>query len=196
MKRGGKHGASLYSEKEIIMKKGILIVAAALGVAFFAVPDSPADAWWGWHRGPDLRLRAFGGIFVTSNLEDGTPTPLDGRPFTALANGITKGSGSPVFLAQVEVAEDFVPDLAACSQQMPLRGDLTGSNILTFHDGSILQLGFTGSICCTDGSVFDCDLSGEVVGGEGRFEGVSGTYEGSARAESGRLTYEVSVDLD
>jgi len=64
------------------------------------------------------------------------------------------------------------------------------------NDGSILQLGFTGSICCTDGSVFDYDLSGEVVGGDGRFEGASGTYEGSARSESARLTFKVSVDLD
>ncbi len=178
------------------MKTGIIIAMAALGLALFAVPDTPAQAWWGWHRGPDLNLRAFGGIFVTSNLEDGTPTPLDGRPFTSLGSGITKGSGSPVFILQAEVAEAFVPDLASCTQEMPLRGDLTGSNILTFHDGSILQLGFTGSICCTDGTVFVCDLSGEVVGGERRFEGATGTYEGTARVESGRLMYNVSVDLD
>ncbi len=173
------------------MTKGILVALAALALAVFSVPD--ANAWW--HRGPDLHMRGFGGIFVSSS-EGGTPTPLDGRPFTSIASGITKGSGSPVFFAQPVVAEPFVPDLVNCSQELPLRGDLSGSNILTFSDGSILQLGFTGSICCTDGVLFACEFASEVLGGVGRFEGATGSYEGSARAQSGQLTYEISVDLD
>ncbi|MFZ1865889.1 MAG: hypothetical protein WAU39_16825 [Polyangiales bacterium] len=173
------------------MKTGISIVFAALVLAVFAMPD--AHAWW--HKKPDISLRGFGGIFVTSS-ENGTPTPLDGRPFTSMANGITKGSGSPVFLAQPVFAEQFTPDLTNCTQEMPLRGDVTGSNVLTYDDGSILQLGFTGSFCCTDGVAFACDLAGEVVGGRGRFEGATGTYEGTGSAESGVLTFQVTVDLD
>lgn len=146
-------------------------------------------------QGPDIKLEGYGGIFVTSSV-DGIPTPLDGQPLTVMGSGITKGSGSPSFLLQGVFEDYFAPDLTSCTQERPLRGELTGSDVLTYNDGSILQLGFTGSFCCTDGVVFECNLDGTIVGGVGRFEGATGTYAGTSRAETGRLTYEVSVDLD
>ena len=145
--------------------------------------------------GPEIKLEGFGGIYVTSSV-DGIPTPLDGQPLTVMASGITKGGGSPIFLLQGVFEDYFAPDLTDCTQELPLRGELTGSDVLTYNDGSILQLGFTGSFCCTDGVVFECHLDSTVVGGVGRFEGATGSVEGTARAETGRLTYEVSVDLD
>ena len=145
--------------------------------------------------GPEIHLEGFGGIYVTSSV-DGVPTPLDGQPLTVIGSGITKGSGSPIFLLQGVFEDYFEPDLTDCTQELPLRGDLTGSDVLTYNDGSVLQLGFTGSICCTNGVAFECELDGTVIEGLGRFEGATGTYKGSAYAESGRLTYEVSVDLD
>jgi len=145
--------------------------------------------------GPEINLKGFGGVFVTSS-ENGIPTPLDGQPLTLMASGITKGSGSPTFFLQGVFAEYFAPDLTNCGQELPLRGALTGSNVFTYSDGSILQIGFTGSYCCTDGVVFECDLNGPIVAGLGRFEGATGTVVGTSRAETGRLTYEVSVDLD
>jgi hypothetical protein len=44
--------------------------------------------------------------------------------------------------------------------------------------------------------VFACDLTSEVLGGEGRYEGATGTYEGTARTDTGRVTFKITVDLD
>ena len=170
---------------------GLMMLAGCSDSEVGAVGVAEAQS----RSGPDIKLEGFGGIYVTSS-EDGIPTPLDGQPLTVLGSGITKGSGSPIFLLQGVFEDYFAPDLTDCTQELPLRGELTGSNVLTYQDGSILQLGFTGSFCCTDGVVFECNLDGEIVGGMGRFEGATGTYVGSARAETGRLSYEVSVDLD
>ncbi len=46
------------------MKTGIIIAMAALGLAIFAVPDTPAEARGGWHHGPDVNQRFFGSTFV------------------------------------------------------------------------------------------------------------------------------------
>ena len=180
------------------MKRAIAFLALGLmmlagcsdsGAAAVGVAEAQSSS------GPEINLKGVGGIYVTSS-QDGIPTPLDGRPLTVLASGITKGSGSPIFLLQGVFEDYFAPDPTSCTQELPLRGDLTGSDVLTYNDGSILQLGFTGSFCCTDGVVFECHLDSTVVGGVGRFEGATGSVEGTARADTGRLTYEVSVDLD
>ena len=182
------------------MRKVMSLMAAVMAVVFMgcgsdsevgAVGVAEAQS----SSGPEIKLEGFGGIYVTSSV-DGIPTPLDGQPLTVMASGITKGGGSPIFLLQGVFEDDFAPDLTSCTQELPLRGELTGSDVLTYNDGSILQLGFTGSFCCTDGVVFECHLDSTVVGGVGRFEGATGSVEGTARAETGRLTYEVSVDLD
>ena len=182
------------------MRKIASVLAAAMAVVFMGCgSDSEVNAVGVAEAqsssGPEIKLEGFGGIYVTSSV-DGIPTPLDGQPLTVMASGITKGSGSPIFLLQGVFEDYFAPDLTSCSQELPLRGDLTGSDVLTYADGSILQLGFTGSFCCTNGVVFECDLDSTIVGGVGRFEGATGSVEGTARAETGRLTYEVSVDLD
>lgn len=176
------------------MKTGIFIVVAALGLALFAVPD--AEAWWGWHKRPDLNLRGSGAVFITSS-ENGAPTMLDGRPLTVLASGITKGSGSPVFFTQA-IFEQYVPDTVSCPEELPLRGNFSGSSAFTFRDGSVLSLSFgPGSFCCTDGAVFDCEQAGTEMVGIGRFEDATGTFEGNIRVDTGPIvTFNTLVDLD
>jgi len=68
---------------------------------------------------------------------------------------------------------------------------------VSYHDGSILSVA-TGpeSFYCTNGTVFEVDFQGVVTGGERRFKGASGTWTGTARAESGRVTSRIEIDLD
>jgi hypothetical protein len=179
--------ASLDLEKEIVMKTGIFIAMAALALAVFAVPNAQGNS------GPDLSMSVAGSNFITSSGDDGRPTPL-GQVSTSMQSGISKGSGSAIFTAQT-VIEQFGQD-GRCS---PLVGaDLSTTIVLTYNDGSILSLVTgAGSHYCTDGSVFIVDFGGTVEGGEGRFEGATGTWTGTALSEPvARLTGELSVDLD
>ncbi len=178
------------------MKTIIFITIAALGLALFAIPDAPAQAWWSWYKRPDLNLRGSGAVFITSS-QDGAPTPLDGQPLTVLASGITKGSGSPVFFTQ-GVFEQYVPDLENCPEEMPLRGNFSGSSAFTFRDRSVLSLSFgPGSFCCSDGTVFECDQVGTDIVGIGRFKDATGTFKGTIRVETAPIvTFETIVDLD
>lgn len=169
------------------MKVTIIIAVASLALAAFVVPDALGDS------GPDLEMRLAGSNFITSSGDNGRPTPL-GQVSTSMQSGIAKGSGSAVFTAQT-IIEAAGPD-DRCS---PLLGaDLSTSTVLTFNDGSILSLVTgPGSYYCTDGSVFIVDFSGTVAGGEGRFEGATGTWVGTAESQpTARVTAEVSVDLD
>jgi hypothetical protein len=169
------------------MKTGIFIALTALALAVFAVPDALGNS------GPDLDMRLAGSNFITSSGDDGRPTPL-GEVSTSMQSGISKGSGSAIFTAQT-IIEAAGPD-DRCS---PFLGaDLSTTTVLTYTDGSILSLVTgPGSFYCTDGSVFIVDFEGTVAGGEGRFEGASGTWVGTALSEpSARVTAEVSVDLD
>jgi hypothetical protein len=169
------------------MKTGIFIALTALALAVFAVPDALGNS------GPDLDMRLAGSNFITSSGDDGRPTPL-GEVSTSMQSGISKGSGSAIFTAQT-IIEAAGPD-DRCS---PLLGaDLSTTTVFTYNDGSILSLVTgPGSFYCTDGSVFIVDFEGTVAGGEGRFEGASGTWVGTALSEpSARVTAEVSVDLD
>ena len=169
------------------MKTGIFIALAALALAVFAVPDALGKS------GPDLDMRLAGSNFITSSGDDGRPTPL-GQVSTSIQSGISKGSGSAIFTAQTIIEAAGADD--RCS---PLLGaDLSTSTVLTYSDGSILSLVTgPGSFYCTDGSVFLVDFAGTVAGGEGRFEGATGTWAGTAESlPTARVTAEVSVDLD
>lgn len=110
------------------MKTGIVIVAAALGLALFVVPD--AHAWWWWHPRPDVSLELSGSNFTTSSDPDGTPSDL-GAVSTSLQRGIARGkSGRPIFSAQT-VIDEAVPNFSGC-------GGLPGANLSTtavLHDG-------------------------------------------------------------
>jgi hypothetical protein len=169
------------------MKLTIIVAVASLALAAFVVPDALGES------GPDHEMRHAGSNFITSSGDDGRPTPL-GQVSTSMQSGVSKGSGSAVFTAQT-IIEAAGPD-DRCS---PLLGaDLSTSTVLTFKDGSILSLVTgPGSYYCTDGSVFIVDFSGTVAGGEGRFEGATGTWVGTAESQpTARVTAEVSVDLD
>ncbi|MGB5696291.1 MAG: hypothetical protein WBM46_11605 [Polyangiales bacterium] len=171
------------------MKKGIFVALAALALAVFAVPD--AQAWW--HKGPDLRLKLSGST-MTISTENGVPTP-NTQAGVAYGSGITKGSGSPIFVDRVTYGT-AAPD-GRCPANLPFGADLTTVLVFTYHDGSIIELSAgEGSFFCTDGVVFDAELQGTVVGGEGRFDGASGTWDGSAEVDGARLTGDVAVDLD
>ena len=169
------------------MKTWIFVAMAALALAVFAVPSAQGNS------GPDLSMRLAGSNFITSSGDDGRPTPL-GQVSTSMQSGISKGSGSAVFTSQT-IIEAAGPD-ERCT---PLFGaDLSTTTVLTYNDGSILSLVTgPGSFFCTDGSSFFVDFGGTVAGGEGRFEGATGTWEGTAESQpSARVTAEVSVDLD
>lgn len=169
------------------MKNGIIIAMASLALAVLAVPTA-----WG-ESGPDLNMRLAGSNFITSSGDDGRPTPL-GQASTSMQSGISKGSGSAIFTAQTIIAAAGPDD--RCS---PLLGaDLSTTIVLTYSDESVLSLVTgPGSFFCTDGSSFFVDFGGTVAGGEGRFEGATGTWVGTAESRpTARVTAEVSVDLD
>lgn len=172
------------------MKTGISIALAALALALFAVPDAYGKS------GRDLDIRISGSSFITSSQDDGTPTPVT-EAGTSLQSGIAKGSGSAIFSAQT-VTEQPLPD-ARCPAELPVGNDLTTSVVLTYNDGSILSLTTTtdgtGSFC-SDGVLFVAEFTGIVSGGEGRFEGATGTWEGTAQVDGTRVTGNLIVDLD
>jgi hypothetical protein len=171
------------------MKTGIFVTVAALALALFAVPEAHGN------DGSDLNLRLAGSNLITSSTEEGRPTPL-GEVSTSLQSGIVKGSsGAGIFSAQT-IIEEALPD-PRCPLELPVGNDLSTTFVLTYADGSILS-GTTGpdSFFCSDGVVFSVEFVGIVTGGERRFEGATGTWEGTARAESSRVTAEITVDLD
>lgn len=169
------------------MKKGIFVALAALALAVFAVPEAQGK------NGRSLDISLSGSLFVTSNTADGRPTMTDGRVLTALASGIGKGSGSPLFSMQV-VNEQFGPD-ARCA---PFGGaDVSATIVLTYNDGSILSLETTdNSFACSDGVLFVAEIAGTVTGGDGRFAGATGSFNGSGTTTANRLSAELAIDLD
>jgi hypothetical protein len=176
------------------MKKGIFVTVAALGLALFAVPDAHGN------DGSDLNLRLAGSNFITSSQDDGTPTPL-GAASTSLQSGIAKGkSGRAIFSAQTIIEEAGQDDRCG-----PLPGaGLSTTSVLTYNDGSILSLTTTdltdpeSSFYCFNPvtEVFFVEFEGTVTGGTGRFEGATGTWKGSAEAQSSRVTAELEINLD
>jgi len=175
-------------EGKIIMKQGIFIALAALALAIFAVPEAQGS------DGQTLNVGLSGSLFVTSNTDDGRPTPTDGQVLTSLASGIAKGSGSSLFSMQV-VNDQFGLD-GRC--ELPLVGaDVSATIVLTYKDGSILSLETTdNSFACTGGVVFFADIEGIVLGGDGRFEGATGTFNASGATTENRITAELAIDLN
>jgi hypothetical protein len=176
------------------MKTGIFVAMAALALAVFGIPDSPSQA-----QGTSLDVRLSGGNFITSS-EDGRPTPLDGRVITAMQSGIVKGGGGGIFSSQTVLEEvpanpaDFPPDCLA----MGLAGaDLSATLVLIYKDGSLLSIATEpGSFYCTDGTFFTVEFEGIVTGGEGRFEGATGDWTGTAQSVSSRVTAELEINLN
>ncbi|MDH3201955.1 MAG: hypothetical protein OEM15_13775 [Myxococcales bacterium] len=171
------------------MKKGIFIAMAALGLALFAVPEAHGV------DGQSLQLRFAGSNFITSSTDEGRPTPL-GQVSTSLQNGIVKGGGSAVFSAQTIVEEAGQDDRCG---SLP-GAALSTTTVLTYNDGSILSLTTDDEVSffCFDpiSGVFFVDFAGTVTGGVGRFEGASGSWQGTAQAQSSRVTADITVDLD
>jgi hypothetical protein len=175
----------------MIMKTGIFIALAALALAVVAVPD--AHGWW--HRGPELNLRVAGSSFITSSQDDGTPSPLGGV-FTSMQSGKAKGAGGGIFTSQAVVgAAGLEP---RCEPPFPLGGNITFFQVvLTDSDGSILTLQASeDSFYCTDGSTFVANAGGSVLGGEGRYEGATGTWDVSAQIFQSRVTGTLTADLE
>jgi|GEM_PF-1759688 len=174
------------------MRVGIYIAMAALGLAVFAVPD--AHGWW--HRGPEIRLRLSGSNFITSSQDDGTPSPL-GAVSTSLQSGIAKGkSGKSIFSAQTIIQQAGQDDRCG---NLPGAG-LSTTSVFTYDDGSILSVTTDPDISyyCYDPSVglFSVEFGGTVTGGAGRFEGATGTWDGSAESVSARVMADLAIDLD
>ena len=168
------------------MKPGIIITGlAALSLTAFAV----AEAQNGWQR--DLSISLSGSNLVIST-EGRVPTPTT-EPGVAMGVGIAKGSGSATFQVRVTYGQPLAS--ASCPEEIPFGADITQTNLmLTYNDGSVLELSGAGSLC-GDGTLFVGNVSGTVVGGEGRFEGASGTWSSVVEQDGARLTGDVEVDL-
>ncbi len=193
----GKHVAAFLfnlRKRRLIMKKGIFIAMAALGLALFAVPEAHGV------DGQTLNMSISGGNHIASDM-DGVPTPVDGQALTALQVGIAKGSGNPSLFSTAtlqEAPEDpsqWPPD---CPAQLPVGNDISVTIVFTYNDGSLLSVATeAGSFYCTDGVNFTVNAVGTVAGGYGRFEGAAGTWEATVQTLPGALfTGEVSVDLN
>lgn len=171
------------------MKKWIFIALAALALAVVAVPDAYGS------QGPDLKLRVAGSSFITSSQDDGTPSPLGGV-FTALQSGIVQGAGGGIFTSQSVVGQAGLDP--RCTAPLPLGGDISFFQVVvTDNDGSILTLQASeDSFYCTDGATFAANVGGGVLGGEGRYEGATGTWDVSAQIFQSRVTGSLTVELD
>ena len=171
------------------MRLGIFIALTALALAVVAIPQAEGAS------GRTLDVRFSGSNFITSSTPEGRPTPL-GAVSTSLQSGIAKGSGNAIFSAQT-VIEEAGPFPDACG---PLPGaPLSTTIVMTYNDGSILSMATgEGSYYCYDPveEIFFVDFAGVVTGGTGRFEGATGSWSGSAQAQSSRVTAEATIDLD
>ena len=169
------------------MKKlGIIITAtAALALSVFAFAEAQNS------RGSELSIRLSGSNLVIST-ENRVPTPTT-EPGVTMGVGIAKGSGSATF--QVRVTYGQPVPWPSCPPELPFGADISQTNLmLTYKDGSVLELSGAGSLC-GDGTLFVADVSGTVVGGEGQFDGSSGTWSIIAKQDGARLTGDVEVDL-
>ena len=179
------------------MKSLILVAAAAMALTLVGTPDVEARGWGSWHK--TLNLRIAGSNYITSNLEDGTPTPAN-MTTTSISNGIIRGGGAGVFTAQnvaqgvADLENPFDPRCEGTP--LPIGNDLDTTIVVTRYDGSVLSLDTEDSYYCTDGITFVGYLGGVVLGGEGRYEGATGTWEGTAQVFQSRLTGTLDVDLD
>jgi hypothetical protein len=180
------------------MKRVIFIALAALTLAVFAVPEAQGN------DGKTLSMSLSGSNFSTSD-EDGRPTLVDGRVLTAILSGIAKGSGNPLWSSQI-VLEEIPQELS----QIPpdcLAAGLAGGPVsfqgvvFTYDDGSILSIAsatdtLAGFYCTSGPGFFTVHVGGIVTGGDGRFEGATGTWEATGRAVDSRTIAEVIIDLD
>jgi hypothetical protein len=159
---------------------------AALALTVFAIAEAQGDS------GADLSIRLSGSnaIITTENRE---PTPNTEAGVT-MGVGIAKGSGSATF--QVRVTFDAPLPSANCPQELPFGADIPETNLyLTYNDGSILELFSDSGSLCGNGTLFIADVQGTVSGGEGRFDGATGTWSAAVEQDGGRLTGDVEVDL-
>ena len=170
------------------MKTGIFIALAALALAVFAVPEAQGNS------GSDLSIRLSGSnLIITTENREPTPTTEAG---VTMGVGIAKGSGSATF--QTRVTFDQPLPSAACKEAtgFDFGADITQTNlILTYNDGSILELLADSGSLCGDGTLFVSNVQGTVSGGEGRFDGASGTWSADVEQDGGRITADVEVDL-
>lgn len=169
------------------MKTGLTIAIAALGLAIFAVPDTPAQAWGGWDHGPNLDQRIAGSSLTIEVDEDGNTQ--------VMLNLIARGQPGRAHLDSVAVFGPVGPH-PSCPGQ--LGADIVSQNAVeTFSDGSLLTLLTTsGFVCTADGVVFTAVATGDITGGAGRFEGATGTFEANVVTENGGLTGTITGDID
>jgi hypothetical protein len=173
----------------MIMKYGIFIALAALALAVVAVPEAYGS------QGRGLKLRVAGSNVITSSQDDGTPSPLGGV-FTALQSGIVQGAGGGVFTSQTVVDQAGLDP--GCEAPLLFgAGFIFLRIVVTDNDGSILTLqGSEDSFYCTDGVAFVANLVGTVLEGRGRYEGATGTWDGSVDTSNSSLTGSLTVELD
>ena len=170
------------------MKARIFIAFAALALAVVAVPYAQGKS------GSDLSISLSGSnLNITTENREPTPTTEAG---VTMGVGIAKGSGSATF--QVRVTYGTPQFSPSCLEEvgLPFGGDIPQTNlILTYNDGSVLELVSDSGSLCGDGTLFVADVQGTVSGGEGRFDGASGTWSAVVEQDGARLTGDAEVDL-
>ena len=169
------------------MKTGLTIAMAALGLAIFAVPDTPAQARGGWHHGPDVDQR-ISGSSLTIEVDEAGNTQV-------MLNLIARGQPGRAHLDSVAVFGPVGPH-PSCPGQ--LGGDIVSHNAVeTFSDGSLLTLVTTsGFVCTADGIVFTAVATGDITGGTGRFEDATGTFEANVVTRNGGLTGTITAEVE
>lgn len=148
-------------------------------------------------RGNDLQARLSGSNLIITTDENGDLTPTT-EAGVSVGVGIAKGSGSATFQLRVAFTDPFPAPDGSCPDELPFATDLTTTNlVLTYADGSILELSSSTGTACSNGVIFAVSIEeGTVVGGEGRFDGADGTWSATVEQESARLTGELEVDLN
>ena len=172
------------------MKTGIFVALAALALAVFAVAGAQDG-----DRGRVQKLRLSGSTFITSS-EGGMPTPMPGfQTFTSLASGIVKGSDAAVFSTQ-SITGPALPDDRCTDPLLPFGGDISFTTVVTYADGSILSWE-SDTFYCSNGADVVFEAESNITGGEGRFEGATGTTKAVVTGNlDGRVTSDARVYLD
>lgn len=170
------------------MKARIFIAFAALALAVVAVPEAQGKS------GSDVDQRLSGSTHVASVNEVGNTT--------SLLNLLAKGQPGKAQVTARLVFEPVVgPDPGGrCPAEFPLGADVLNFEFVEiFSDGSLLTgSASVGQAVCSDGAAFVATLSGKIDGGTGRFEGVGGTWEGTAFSpgENQGVTGTITADLN
>lgn len=158
----------------------IAIAGGALALGLIAAPEAEGR----WSKGPDVDLRFAGSSTVIDvDEETGDTSTLQ----------VTQAKGKR---GNAHLNSNVVYGPVGPYEGCPVFGaDATVNWVATYNDGSVLTGSGSGFVC-TDGTVFVGDVSGEITGSIGRFEGASGSWEAQASVLNSSFTGTLTADFD